>query len=193
MSDDDTSISAMIGRVQKAASGERTRVGDIAEALGRDSLPPNLMIPALAVVSPLSGIPLFSSICGIMIALISAQMLLRREQAWLPGFVTRKEVSTERLRKGAEWMQRPARFLDRITRRRLSWLVRRPMLWVTQLICLCCGLMMPMLEILPFTSSLMGVVVSLFAFGMLARDGLFTVFGFGAIGGVGAAVLYFVQ
>ncbi|WP_410216719.1 exopolysaccharide biosynthesis protein [Paracoccus sp. (in: a-proteobacteria)] len=190
---DDTSISALIDRVQGAAGGEKTKVGQIAEALGRDSLPPNLMIPALAVVSPLSGVPLFSSVCGIMIALISAQMLIGREHAWLPGFVRRREVSTARLCKGTDWMKRPARFLDRITRERLSWLVRRPMLWVTQLICLICGLVMPFLEIVPFTSSLMGVVVSLFAFGMLARDGVFTLLGFVAIGGLGTVVLYFLR
>ncbi|WEF26043.1 exopolysaccharide biosynthesis protein [Paracoccus sp. S3-43] len=36
---------------------------------------------------------------------------------------------------------------------------------------------MPFLERVPFTSSLLGATVRLLAFGMLARDGLFTVLG----------------
>jgi len=37
--------------------------------------------------------------------------------------------------------------------------------------------MMPFLEFVPFSSSLIGSAVALLAFGMLARDGLFVIFG----------------
>ena len=67
--------------------------------------------------------------------------------------------------------------------------VRRVDVPVVQAICLCCGLVMPLLEFIPFTSSMMGVVVSLLAFGLLARDGVFVLLGFLAIGGVVTLVL----
>ncbi|QBX33316.1 exopolysaccharide biosynthesis protein [Paracoccus liaowanqingii] len=187
---DDQTITAMTDRVREAASDETISVAQITAALGRDSLPPNLMIPALAVVSPLSGVPLFSSVCGLLIALISAQMLLGRDHVWLPGFLMRRKLGAARVRGALDWMRRPAGFLDRITAERLTVLVRRPMRWITQALCLCCGLLMPFLELIPFTSSMMGVVVSLLAFGMLARDGLFTALGLLAIGGLAGLVLY---
>ena len=186
---DDTVITDLVGRGRKGAEGDKVRVGQIAEALGQDSLPPNLMIPAFAVASPLSGVPLFSSICGLLIALVSAQMLIGRDHVWLPGFLMRRQVSGDRLRKALDWMEKPARFLDRVSHERLTPLVRRPMRWIVQGICLCCGLVMPLLEFIPFTSSLMGVVVSLLAFGLLARDGVFVLLGFLAIGGVVTLVL----
>ncbi|MGV3693282.1 MAG: exopolysaccharide biosynthesis protein [Paracoccus marcusii] len=186
---DDTVITDLVGRVRKGAEGDKVSVGQVAEALGQDSLPPNLMIPAFAVASPLSGVPLFSSICGLLIALVSAQMLIGRDHVWLPGFLMRRQVSGDRLRKALDWMEKPARFLDRVSHERLTPLVRRPMRWIVQGICLCCGLVMPLLEFIPFTSSLMGVVVSLLAFGLLARDGVFVLLGFAAIGGVVALVL----
>lgn len=186
---DDTVITDLVGRVRKGAEGDKVSVGQIAEALGQDSLPPNLMIPALAVVSPLSGIPLFSTVCGLLIAAISAQMLIGRESVWLPGFLMRRQVSGARLGAALDWMARPARFLDRIADERLTALVRRPLRWVVQAICLLCGLVMPLLELVPFTSTLMGVVVSLLAFGLLARDGLFVVLGLLAIGGVVTVVV----
>jgi len=188
---EDATITAMTDRVRAATDDDKISVAQITRALGRDSLPPNLMIVALAVVSPLSGVPLFSSVCGMLIALISAQMLLGRDHIWLPGFLMRRRLSSSRVRGALDWMRRPAGFLDRITAERLTVLVRRPMRWITQAICLCCGLVMPFLELIPFTSSLMGVVVSLLAFGMLARDGLFTALGLTAIGGLVGLVLYF--
>jgi len=104
---DDTVITDLIGRVREGAGGERVSVGEIVESLGQDSLPPNLMIPAFAVASPLSGVPLFSSICGLLIALVSAQMLIGRDHVWLPGFLMRRQVSGDRLRKDSFfWYQK---------------------------------------------------------------------------------------
>lgn len=187
---DDQIITDLIGRVRDAADDDKVSIQRVVKALGEDSLPPNLMIPALAVVSPLSGVPLFSSICGILIALISAQMLIGRHHVWLPGFLMRRQVSGSRLKTALDWMERPARLLDRVTDERLTPLVRRPMRWIVQGVCLCCGLAMPFLELVPFTSSLMGIVVSLLAFGLLARDGIFVVLGFLAIGGIAGLVLF---
>ncbi|MDN5568822.1 MAG: exopolysaccharide biosynthesis protein [Paracoccus sp. (in: a-proteobacteria)] len=180
---DQPSITDLIDRVSHASDADQTSVAQIVAALGQKSFLPNMMIPALAVVSPLSGVPLFSSICGLTIALVAVQMLFQRDHIWLPDFLMRKHLRTERVQKATRWMRKPARFLDRITKQRLRLLVHRPFLWVTQAICLICGLMMPFLELVPFTSSILGVVVCLFAFGMLARDGRFTLLGLGAIGG----------
>ena len=72
-------------------------------------------------------------------------------------------------------------------------LVWPPILWVAQALCLICGLMMPFLELVPFTSSILGTVVLLLSFGMLARDGLFMLLGFATIGGLGVGVTMFVN
>lgn len=190
---DQPSITDLIDRVSTASDGDQTSVAQIVSALGATSFLPNMMIPALAVVSPLSGVPLFSSICGLTIALVAIQMLFQRDHIWLPDFVMRKHLETRRVQKATNWMRKPAGFLDRITKERLSLLVRRPFLWVTQAICLICGLVMPFLELVPFTSSLMGVVVCLFAFGMLARDGLFTLLGLAAVSGFSMLILTFIR
>lgn len=190
----DETITGLMGRVQAVAEkGERTRLRDVIDSLGRDSFIPQLMIPALAVVSPLSGVPLFSSLCGITIALVSAQMLAQRQRIWLPRWLLEKEIDSKRLLSAATRMKRPAGWLDRITRNRLRVLVWPPVLWIAQALCLACGLMMPFLELVPFTSSILGTVVLLLSFGMLARDGLFTLMGFVMIGGLGIGVTMFVN
>lgn len=163
---------SLLERVRQRARGPEVCLRDVAETLGRASFIPNLMLPALAVVSPLSGIPLFSSFCGIWIALVSAQMLLHRDHVWLPGFLMRRRVSGERLRTATEWLIRPAAWLDRLTRPRLAFLLRPPLVWLAQAVCLMAGLAMPFLELVPFTSSMLGAVVFLLSLAMLAHDGL---------------------
>jgi hypothetical protein len=55
--------------------------------------------------------------------------------------------------------------------------VHRPLIFIPQTFCVLSGLMMPFLEFVPFSSSLVGAAVALLAFGMLARDGLFVMLG----------------
>lgn len=186
-------IEDLLDQVQGAAAEDRTSLREVVDALGAGSFIPNLMVPALAVVSPLSGVPLFSSLCGITIALVSAQMLARRERIWLPSKLLDKTLDSSKLTGALDKMKRPARWLDRITRERLSMLVRRPIIWLVQLACLLCGLAMPFLELVPFTSSILGATVSLFAFGMLARDGLFVLAGFLALAGLGSGAIWFMN
>ncbi|MDB6178944.1 exopolysaccharide biosynthesis protein [Paracoccus sp. Z330] len=178
------SISDILDRFANASDEDQTSIAQILRALGDRSFAANLLIAAAAVVSPLSGIPLFSSFCGIAIVIISAQMLMDRDHLWLPDFLMSKKVDTSRLRKASQRIRKPASWMDGVAHVRLACLVRHPSLFCSQVICMLCGLAMPFLEVLPFTSSIMGAIVCMFAFGMLARDGLFTIFGY-----LGAAVL----
>lgn len=190
---DKARIQELLDAAGEASDGDTTSVGDIVRSLGENSLTPNLIFVALAVVSPLSGIPLFSSICGISIALISAQMLVGRDHLWLPGFVMRRQVESDRLTGAIRALRRPARWLDRVSRPRLRGLVTGPVRKLTQALCVLCGMTMPFLEVVPFTSTLLGIVVSLMAFGMLARDGLFTALGLTALLLLGGGVFWIVR
>ncbi|WP_294923511.1 exopolysaccharide biosynthesis protein [uncultured Paracoccus sp.] len=190
---DDTSVVSVLERIRDCATGQETRLREVVEALGAASFIPNLMLPALAVISPLSGIPLFSSTCGIWIALVSAQMLLHRDHIWLPGFLMRRSIPSQRLRKTAEMLKAPAAWIDRLVRRRLSFLLHPPLLWIAQLTCLLAGLSMPFLELLPFASSTLGTVVFFLSLAMLARDGLILLIGLAILAAAPAAVVWLAQ
>ena len=190
---DDETIQPLLEAAGNASKGHRTSIRKIVQSLGEHSLAPNLIFVALAVASPLSGIPLFSSICGIAIALISAQMLIGRDHIWLPSFVMSRQIDGDKLDRALKTLRRPARWLDRVTRPRLGFLVHGPVRKLTQALCLVCGLVMPFLEIVPFTSSFLGSVVALLAFGMLARDGLFTLIGILILASLGGGVFWFLQ
>ena len=156
------------------AQREQVTLGDVVEAFGRRSFLPLLMVPALLVISPLSGIPLFSAICGVTIALIAGQMLWPgREHLWLPARLMRQRVSGARARSAVARLARVAAWLDARAKARVRPLVRRwPGRTLLEVCCLAAGLAMPLFEVVPFTSSVLGFAVLLMATGLLTRDGL---------------------
>ena len=148
------------------------RVSDLMDELGVKSIAAVLLAPSLALVSPLSGIPLFSSACGVTIALISVQMLMGRNHLWMPEVLSKRSLPADKTQYAIRTLRAFAAWLDHRFKRRLTSLLTPPFLRVIQGLCLLCGLIMPFLEIVPFTSSILGGVVALLALSMLTGDGL---------------------
>lgn len=171
-------ITDIVERMADTAQGERVIMGETLEAFGRRSYLPLLIVPALIVMSPLSGVPLMSSFCGALIAIISAQMVFPGVGSLrIPGFIARRNVSGRRAREAIATLRRVARWLDNRSQTRLKWLIDPPGRTALELVCLLCGLAMPVLELVPFSSSILGGAVLLIATGLLARDGLFALAG----------------
>ncbi|MDF0603460.1 exopolysaccharide biosynthesis protein [Psychromarinibacter sp. C21-152] len=176
------SVTDVVDRMETAAGGDKTTLREVVAALGEASFIPVLMAPALAVVSPLSGIPVFSSVCGLTIALVAGQILFNRDHLWLPDWLMRRRIASASLRRATRWLRKPAGFLDRHARTRMSYLVQPPLTWLMVLTCMLCGLAMPFLELFPFTSSILGGAVTLFSLSLLVRDGLIAALGYGSVG-----------
>lgn len=184
----------IVSRLEQVSDRDEVRLRELIESCGTASFVPALLVPALLVVSPLSGIPLVSSICGITIALISGQMLWRRDHLWLPDFVMNRQLPGQKLRAAFERMQRIAAFLDRHTRDdRFHQLVGRGGRMVPQSLCVIAGALMPVLELVPFTSSILGTAVLCFSVALLTRDGLFVVFGMAIMATVAFIPLFLLQ
>jgi hypothetical protein len=99
-------------------------------------------------------------------------MMLRRRHLWLPGWVTRREVSAERVRHAFTKLRPTMEWIEARTRQRFTALVNAPFNIVTQGLCFASGAMMPLLEFIPFSSSVVGIGVVFLTLGMLTRDGL---------------------
>ncbi|MEQ3624968.1 MAG: exopolysaccharide biosynthesis protein [Celeribacter sp.] len=185
-----TSIAAVLDRVDDAADVDVLSFRDVVSAVGEASFVPVLMAPALAVVTPLSGIPLFSSFCGMIIVLVSAQMVLNRDHLWLPGWIMRRRFPGHRVKQATARIRGITDYIDRHARNRLEFLQHRPFPQITEVVCMFCGLAMPFLELVPFTSSLLGLAVTLLSLALLVRDGLLVLFGLTAVAGAVALVSY---
>jgi hypothetical protein len=76
------------------------------------------------------------------------------------------------------WLQRPARFVDRITRPRLTVMVRGPSIYVIAMICLSIACLLPLMELILFSSSVAGAVLVVFGIALVSRDGLLALLGY---------------
>lgn len=178
----------ILDQAEAAATADEVSVNDVVCELGALSYSALLLVPALLVVTPLSGVPGLSSILGSMIALISLQMLIGRNHLWLPKWILKRKVSSRKFRDALDHLRKPAAWIDRHTHPQFTVLVSDPARRVLQFACMVCGAAMPMLEIVPFTSSLLGLAVSLFATALVTRDGLLAAVGWALIASVATIV-----
>lgn len=184
-------LSDVLDNLEHAVQGESITVETMTAELGRKSFAATIMIFALLAASPASAIPGLTAAVGIANSLLILQMVAGRDCLWLPGFLARRTVPSQRLCQAIGWMRRPVRFAERILRPRLLFLMHRPWLFLPLGVMLCITLFMPFMEIVPTSGSLAGAVIALFAAGLLMRDGALVIAAMVLASGVPVAVWHF--
>lgn len=180
----------ILDRLRGVTDAPKVSFGDILRAMDESGQPVLLLLPALILVSPLSGIPGLSSLGGLTIALVAGQMALGRGNIWLPGFILRRHLPTARLVWAVTKLDRTAGFLDRNTAARAQWFFAFPGRHILLLTCMSCGLVMPFFELVPFSATTLALVISILASALLVRDGLLAGLG---LGGFGLALVLIAQ
>lgn len=164
---------------------EKVSLADMRDAVGQRGYGPFLFVPSILEVSPVGGIPGVPTLLGLIVAIFALQMLMGRKHFWIPGFLGRRSVKSEKLRKAIDKMRPVLRFLDKVIRPRLTWITKKPFLQITAALCVLCAAMAPPLELVPFASSLPFGAIALFGLGLTAHDGVVVVLGMAlAMGGL---------
>jgi len=179
---------ASLVRAERASADARVSVGELLDAAGQRSFGPLLLIPGLLVASPLSGIPGLPTTAAFFVLIIAAQLLMGRKSFWLPGWMLRREISQSRTDRALRFMQRPARLVDKCLRERLVTLTHGPAVYVIGAVSMLLAIAMPPLEIVPFASSVIGIVLASFGLALIARDGLLVAVGLACSVGGGTLV-----
>jgi len=178
------SLTAVVNRtIGLAESQEDVSLGQVIGSFEQTGFAALVIVPATAVVTPLSGIPLFSSVCGLTIALLAIQWLVGRKQVWLPGWLQRRSLKGVTIYRAMMRIKPLAHWLDSHSNERLRLLFRRPFRMLLPLACLILGTLMPLLELVPFSSSLLGAAICLIAFSRLTRDGIYALLAMLPVGG----------
>lgn len=161
------------------AEGVMTTLADVVEALGEKGHLALILLAALLAMTPLSGIPGLSSCCGIIITLAAAQALAGRRTLWLPERLQRLRLPADKQRTAARWVRKSARIVEGSTAPRLELLVGGLVRRVFLAIFALCGLLMPVLEFIPFSASIVATVIVVFSVILLRRDGMMMALGLG--------------
>lgn len=166
-------LEELLDHLRRAAeAGERdVTVERLLEAVGRRSFAPLLLLVGVLLVSPLSGIPTFPTLMGIMVSIVTLQMLCGRHYFWLPRWLLHRHLDRDRLLQVFDWLDTPARVTDRVLRPRLLALLRGPAERIIALLCFLLALALPVTEVVPFSSSMAGVAFLAFGLSLAAFDG----------------------
>jgi hypothetical protein len=112
-----------------------------------------------------------------LVLLIGAQLLLRRDHFWLPQWMLRRTVACSKRDKALGWLRPPAGYIDRFVRPRMTFLVEGPGTYVIASVCVLIALSMPPMEMLPFAATVAGMAIAIFGLALIARDGLLALIG----------------
>ncbi len=168
-----TSLGEFLDRLEQASQGDDpVALETLVEATGRRSFAPLLLLAGLIAVSPLSGIPGMPTSVALIVLVVAGQLVLGRKHFWLPEFLLHRTVSKRTLVKALAFLRRPATWVDRLLRPRLSILTHGVGVYVIALICVVIAITMPPMEPLPFTASTAGAALSAYALAIIAEDGL---------------------
>ncbi|WP_447044733.1 exopolysaccharide biosynthesis protein [Vreelandella sp. H-I2] len=158
--------------------GELTRhndqvsIGMVVESIGSRSFGPLLMLIGITLFSPLSGVPGMSIFMASFVLLVAVQMLFGRKQFWLPHYILNRSVEHGKLQKVLDWLNKPARGIDRVLKPRLTFLVRNGGSYAIAAICVVVGLFMPFMELVPFSSSAAGLALLALGLSLVVHDGV---------------------
>ncbi|HEX7027917.1 MAG TPA: exopolysaccharide biosynthesis protein [Gammaproteobacteria bacterium] len=185
-----TNLEQLLDRIDKdAVEGSRVSVDAILDAVGRRSFGPLLLVAGLITLTPVIGdIPGVPTLMGVIVLLTAVQLLFRRDHFWLPHWILDRTLPRSKLCKMLKWLRPPARFLDRLTRPRLSAFTRGVGGYVIATACLVTAITMPATEVVLFSANVVGLVLTLFGLALIARDGLLALLALGIM----AAALSFV-
>lgn len=184
---DHQTLADLIDRIAETAeAGEGVTVDTIQKIAGERFAGPLLFFPAMVVVSPLSLVPTLPSIVAITVILVASQVLAGRRSIWLPKRVRAATLSPERTLQAVGFMRPAARWIGKVTKPRLTFLIDGIGDRLAAAICILVAITMPPLEFFPGASTSAGVIISAFGLAITTRDGVLLSLCFGLV----AAVAY---
>ncbi|MGA0595184.1 exopolysaccharide biosynthesis protein [Enterovirga sp. CN4-39] len=152
---------------------ERIRIDALARAFGDRTFAALLLVFALPNLLPLP--PGSSTLLGLPLVLISAQLALGRRELWLPQAVGSRSIRRTELKRVVHHGVPPLRRTERLLAPRL------PMLVNDRLIGLACTVLAVVLALpIPLGNMLPAFAICAFALGLLQRDGLAVMVGWAA-------------
>lgn len=185
-------LQEMLDQLEEGAQGAASvSLDGLLDHVGRRSYGPILLLAGLIILAPLIGdIPGVPTVLAALVFLISGQLLFGRRHFWVPGWLGRRTVSSDKLRAALRRLRRPTRFVDRVLRPRLTVLAGEAASRVIALMCLMVAASTPLLEMIPFSANLAGAALTAFGLALVTRDGFLALIAFAFVGSLAGVLFY---
>lgn len=174
MSKELSNLEELIEEIKKV-DGEEGVVSfdDILDKIGRRSFAPLLLLAGIITLAPLIGdIPGVPTIMGIFVLLTTAQLLIGKDHFWLPDWILKRSAEKEKINKGMDWLEKPAKFIDKWSKPRVTVLTKGTGHFVIAGVCFLIALAMPVMEVIPFSANVAGAAFTFFGLSLITHDGI---------------------
>ncbi|MET4102172.1 hypothetical protein ABIE58_001600 [Roseovarius sp. MBR-78] len=186
-------LTRLLDRIEAETGDGAVSVRDVLGILGPRAFTPMLLVPSLVLVSPASAIPGVPSLLSMLVGLVALQMLLGHDRIWLPRILLDRALDADRFGRVLRALRGPVARVDPLINERLTWFADKPGNLPALVICATISFFMPLIEFVPFLTSILASAIALFATGMFARDGLLVLLGYTLVAGGAALVVEAVQ
>ena len=168
-------FSTILERMAAEQTQNRIVVGTLIKAMEHRSAGALLLIFALPMVIPIPA-PGISVPFGILLMLVSTELMFARGQIWLPPRLAARSVSREDFVRFASHAVPVLQRVEQFTQPRMTWLTGD---WGIRVVGAICMLLATIIALpIPMGHFLPGTVICLLAIGLMESDGLLIATGF---------------
>ncbi|TCK28620.1 hypothetical protein EV667_2629 [Ancylobacter aquaticus] len=166
--------SELLSAIVTAHSAERIGVGEIVHALRNRAFGLSILLLGLPNCLPMPpGLPV---ICGILLCLVGGQMVMGRDELWLPRWLANRTLSRGLLEKIVNGSLKLIRRFEGYSRPRLPYFSSPSARFVLGGLVVVLGLLL-LLPIPIFGNLPPGIAVVILGLGLVERDGVFILAG----------------
>jgi hypothetical protein len=167
-------------------------VDQILDEIGHRSFGPFLLAAGMVLIVPGVGdIPGVTIAVGLAVLIVGAQILYGRKYIWLPRWLRNRTISDKKLCKAVGWFRKPARYVDKLLKARLTLLTTGTGARAIAAISVVIALTTPLLEVIVFSAILAGAALTGFGLALVGHDGLLALYAYLFTALIVATVFFF--
>lgn len=172
-----TTLTALFESLDAVGEGERLSIGEVLSVIGARGYGPLVLVLALIAALPTGAVPGIPTICGVCIALVSAQLVFGKAVPWLPKRLKRLSIERSRYKQVSYRIKPWTRRIDQLVRPRLTALTEGAATRLIGVAGVALGLCMIPLEVIPFAAAAPAMAIALTGLGLTGRDGVWVLAG----------------
>lgn len=171
-------IDSLFKKVEKSALNYPTvQLSSIIDALNSRGFGPLICFLSLVMILPTGAIPGMPIIMGVLISLITVQLIAGRRTPWIPAIIKNVTVKSDSLKSGMHKAKPSIDWMLQYTHKRLDIMVSKIGLIGIAILCTLLALSMIPLGVIPFLVMVPASLIFLFGVAITTHDGLLVIIG----------------
>ncbi len=178
-----TTLTELLDTIKEdVSSGTKNKVtlGKVTRVIKQQGFGALLLAPAGILILPVGAIPGVPIACSVFITLIAGQIVIGREEVWLPKRLRTLSMSRSKFIQTVRRAKPFAKKIDTVVQARFEVLTTDFAHRIVASICIALAIPMAFIGFIPFIPMLLALPILFFSLGMCVKDGFLTLCGFGA-------------